>query len=112
MPQCKPAQGFAVVREILIHEAFEVIWNRIAGIHLLQFRQEQITQRRLRGRHGPHIQPDERFGGGIGLLGLATERDRNERDATKKESKHGMTPGKREWIRQLLGLSQYMTTRR
>ena len=40
----------------LLHEAFQVILGRIAGIQLPQFRQELILEHRFRRRHRPHGQ--------------------------------------------------------
>ncbi len=46
---------------LLLHHALHVVLDRIAGIHLLELRQQPVSEGRFWGRRRLYIEPDQRF---------------------------------------------------
>ena len=84
---------------LLLHDAFHVVLDRIAGIHLLELRQEPVPESRFGGRRRPYIQPDQRLEGRACLLGPARKSESGNRGEAEENSRHGMTPGKQRGTR-------------
>ena len=88
-----PLEVLLVKKELLLlHEAPEVAVDRIAGIHLLELRQQKIPQRGRRRPRRRHSEADQSLGFRRGLSRPQGAKEHNE-GAAEHGSHHGMTPG-------------------